>query len=62
MLAGGRITIETAIRWLDAQAARTLNMVERQYISLPVTDTDSGMTPEVMAGALEPLWQSRPCS
>ncbi len=57
---GGRITIETANRWLDAQAARTLSMVEGQYISLSVTDTGSGMTPEVMAKAFEPFFTTKP--
>ncbi|KQP47629.1 hypothetical protein ASF44_23430 [Pseudorhodoferax sp. Leaf274] len=57
---GGRITIETANRWLDGQAAKTLTMAEGQYISLSVTDTGTGMTPEVMARAFEPFFTTKP--
>ena len=42
---GGRITIETANKWLDERASRKLDMPEGQYLSLCVTDTGRGCHP-----------------
>jgi len=56
----GRITIETANKWLDAKAAQQHNMPEGQYLSLCVSDTGTGMTPEVMARAFEPFFTTKP--
>ncbi|ARO53840.1 hybrid sensor histidine kinase/response regulator [Methylorubrum zatmanii] len=57
---GGRITIETANKWLDEQAARKLDMPEGQYLSLCVTDTGTGMPPEVVARVFEPFFTTKP--
>ncbi|WP_242187729.1 PAS domain-containing protein [Sphingomonas sp. CARO-RG-8B-R24-01] len=57
---GGRITIETANIWLDATAARTRDMAAGQYISVCVTDTGSGMTPETIARAFDPFFTTKP--
>jgi PAS domain S-box-containing protein len=57
---GGRITIETANREMDATAARAHEMPEGQYLSLSVTDTGTGMTPEVMAKAFDPFFTTKP--
>ena len=57
---GGRITIETANKWLDDRAARQLDMPEGQYLSLSVTDTGTGMTPEVIEHAFEPFFTTKP--
>ncbi|KAK0329644.1 hypothetical protein LTR94_035968, partial [Friedmanniomyces endolithicus] len=46
---GGRITIETANKWLDYSASRAHDIPEGQYLSLCVTDTGAGMTPEIVA-------------
>ena len=43
---GGRITIETANQWLDDRAAKERDLPPGQYMSLCVTDTGTGMTPE----------------
>ena len=57
---GGRITIETANRWLDERAAKERDLPPGQYLSLCVTDTGTGMTPEVAAQAFEPFFTTKP--
>jgi CheY-like chemotaxis protein len=57
---GGRITIETANRWLDDRAARERDMPRGQYLSLCVSDTGTGMTPEIIAKAFEPFFTTKP--
>ncbi|MGH1588024.1 ATP-binding protein [Methylobacterium phyllosphaerae] len=57
---GGRITVETANRWLDERAARQHDMIEGQYLSLCVTDTGTGMPPEVIARVFEPFFTTKP--
>jgi PAS domain S-box-containing protein len=57
---GGRITIETANKWLDPRAARERDLAEGQYLSLCVTDTGGGMTPDVQARAFDPFFTTKP--
>ena len=57
---GGRITIETANKWLDERAAIKQAIPEGQYLSLCVTDTGVGMSPEVIARAFEPFFTTKP--
>jgi CheY-like chemotaxis protein len=57
---GGRITIETANKWLDDHAAGERDLPPGQYISLGVTDTGAGMTPDVMAHAFDPFFTTKP--
>lgn len=57
---GGRITVETANKWLDRTAARKLDMPEGQYLSLCVTDTGTGMTPDVIEKAFDPFYTTKP--
>src|ERR1700752_5009868 len=57
---GGRLTIETANRWLDARGARDLDIAPGQYISLCVTDTGTGMEADVAAHAFDPFFTSKP--
>jgi PAS domain S-box-containing protein len=57
---GGRITIETANKWLDQRAARERELPPGQYISLCVTDTGTGMTPAVIAQAFDPFFTTKP--
>ncbi|MBB5692942.1 hybrid sensor histidine kinase/response regulator [Muricoccus pecuniae] len=60
MPGGGRLTVETANRWLDARAARERELPPGQYISLCVSDTGTGMTPEVIAKAFDPFFTTKP--
>jgi len=57
---GGRIVIETANRWIDGQAARRQDMPEGEYLSLSVSDTGTGMPPEVVAKAFDPFFTTKP--
>ncbi len=60
MPGGGRITIETANKWLDQRAAKERDLPPGQYISVCVTDTGTGMTPNVKAQAFEPFFTTKP--
>ena len=60
MPGGGRITIETANRWLDERAARERDMLPGQYVSLCVSDNGTGMAPEVIARAFDPFFTTKP--
>ena len=57
---GGRITIETANKWIDARAAKDRDLAPGQYISLCVTDTGSGMSAEVIERAFDPFFTTKP--
>jgi signal transduction histidine kinase len=57
---GGSITIETANKWLDERAAKSRDLPPGQYISLCVTDTGSGMEPDVIAKAFDPFFTTKP--
>lgn len=57
---GGRITVETANKWLDVTASLQYQMPQGQYLSLCVSDTGTGMTPEVIARAFEPFFTTKP--
>ncbi|WP_225772278.1 ATP-binding protein [Pseudomonas sp. Marseille-Q5115] len=57
---GGRITIETANRWMDHEMARAYDMTQGQYLSLCVTDTGVGMPPDVIAKAFDPFFTTKP--
>ncbi|WP_019517299.1 ATP-binding protein [Sphingomonas sp. Mn802worker] len=57
---GGRITIETANKWIDERTARERDLTPGQYLSMCVTDTGAGMTPEVQARAFDPFFTTKP--
>ena len=55
---GGRLTIQTANRTLDAAASQ--DATPGDYVSLCVSDTGTGMTPEVIARAFDPFFTTKP--
>ena len=57
---GGRLTIETANTWVDERTAATRDMQPGQYVAISVTDTGSGMTPEVLGRAFDPFFTTKP--
>ena len=57
---GGKIVIETANRRIDAQSALRQDMPEGEYLSLCVSDTGTGMSPEVIAKAFDPFFTTKP--
>ena len=57
---GGRITIETANKWLDERAAADRDLPAGQYVALCVTDTGTGMTPEIIGRAFDPFYTTKP--
>lgn len=60
MPAGGTITIETANADLDdAYAAAQAEVVAGSYVALTVSDTGTGMSPEVMAKAFDPFFTTK---
>ncbi|MCX7178214.1 MAG: ATP-binding protein [Proteobacteria bacterium] len=57
---GGRITIETANKWIDRHSAQTHDLPEGQYLSLCVTDTGTGIAPEIRDKVFEPFFTTKP--
>ncbi|MER2266163.1 hybrid sensor histidine kinase/response regulator [Methylobacterium oxalidis] len=57
---GGRITIETANKWLDEAGARQHDMPPGQYLSVCVTDTGTGMPPDIIDKVFEPFFTTKP--
>ena len=57
---GGKLIIETANKWLDERAAAERELPPGQYISLCVSDTGTGMTPDVVARAFDPFFTTKP--
>jgi signal transduction histidine kinase len=57
---GGTLLIETANRALDQEAAQMFTDVEPgDYVVLSITDTGTGMPPEVVERALEPFFTTK---
>ena len=57
---GGRLTIETGNRWLDERAAKERGVPPGQYLSLCVSDTGTGMPPDVVERAFDPFFTTKP--
>jgi PAS domain S-box-containing protein len=57
---GGRLTIETANRWLDDRSARERDLPAGQYLSVCVTDSGTGMSKDTIEHAFEPFFTTKP--
>ena len=61
MAGSGKLTIEVGNASLDQDYARTHAEVEAgQYVMLAVTDTGSGMAPEIVDKVFEPFFSTKP--
>jgi len=57
---GGRLGIQAANIDLDARALRDMDLPPGQYMTISVTDTGTGMSPEVAAKAFDPFFTTKP--
>jgi len=57
---GGRITIETGNRWLDARTARDQGLEPGQYVSVCVSDTGGGIDKATLARVFDPFFTTKP--
>ncbi|WP_338662436.1 PAS domain-containing protein [Pararoseomonas sp. SCSIO 73927] len=57
---GGRLTIETANTRLDQRTGKARDMEPGQYVAISVTDTGTGMPPDVIARAFDPFFTTKP--
>jgi PAS domain S-box-containing protein len=57
---GGRLTIETGNRWLDHRTASERDLPPGQYVSLCVSDTGTGIPPEVVSKVFDPFFTTKP--
>jgi CheY-like chemotaxis protein len=61
MAAGGKLTIEAGNAMLDAEYARVHDDVQPgQYVMVGVTDTGSGIAPELLERVFEPFFSTKP--
>ena len=60
MPSGGKLTIEAGNKWLDHRAAQDHGLTPGQYVTLCVSDTGTGMPPEVIARAFDPFFTTKP--
>lgn len=56
---GGRLTIETGNANVDADYALEAEMPAGHYVMIAVSDTGTGMSPEVLAKAFEPFFTTK---
>jgi PAS domain S-box-containing protein len=60
MPAGGRITIETANKWLDDRGGRERELAAGQYLSICVTDTGTGIPRDIVERIFDPFFTTKP--
>lgn len=57
---GGKITIETANRWLDAATAKEHNLDPGQYVSICTSDTGAGIPKDILPRVFDPFFTTKP--
>ena len=57
---GGTVTLQTGQQWLDEADAREHELPPGAYLTLCVTDTGTGMSPDVIARAFDPFFTTKP--
>ena len=57
---GGTLLLQTENRPLDERAARERDMAAGDYVAIAVTDSGTGMAPEVIAKAFDPFFTTKP--
>ncbi len=57
---GGKITIETGNRWLDARTARDHGLEAGQYVSVCVSDTGTGIDKATLERVFDPFFTTKP--
>jgi PAS domain S-box-containing protein len=60
MPSGGRLTIETANKWLDGRAGAERDLPPGQYISICVTDTGTGIPKDIVDRVFDPFFTTKP--
>ena len=60
MEGGGRITIETGNKWIDAATARQRDLEEGQYATVCVSDTGTGIPRELLDKVFDPFFTTKP--
>ncbi len=59
MPGGGRLTIETSNAYIDDSYAEDHALSAGQYVLIAVTDTGTGMTPDIMSRAFDPFFTTK---
>ena len=57
---GGQVTIETGNQQIANATASSCRLKPGYYVCLSVTDTGSGMTPEIIARVFDPFYTTKP--
>ncbi|RZF66540.1 response regulator [Sphingomonas populi] len=57
---GGRITIETANRWVDKHTAKAHGLEAGQYVTVCVSDTGCGIEKDILDRVFDPFFTTKP--